>query len=251
MTSLTTATKRCSRAQLGYPRGTVRRDARIPMRLEVAFRTRGAFLVAYSANLSKGGLFIETEEALPPGTPLTIRLVVPGYLLTIDGEVAWVRGKDEGQPGLGIRFVASSVEQLGPVIDSIVVGFKGLRVLVYAASGPSRAHLGRMVRSLLSSAIVIEASEPRDLDKALAQSPEIDLAVVELQRAGLAALRTIRLGRAPSGGRLPVLALASDDGQRAQAVELGAERVLPNPPALADLQQAVMDVLGKPSHIEP
>ena len=40
-----------------------RRQPRLPISLEVAYRTAGAFLVSYSINLSKGGIFLETSAA--------------------------------------------------------------------------------------------------------------------------------------------------------------------------------------------
>ena len=44
-----------------------RRQPRLPIQLKVAYRTTGAFLVAYSVNLSKGGIFLETPTPLEVG----------------------------------------------------------------------------------------------------------------------------------------------------------------------------------------
>src|SRR5262249_27353737 len=122
---------------------------RLPISLEVAYRTAGAFLVSYSVNLSKGGIFIETAQPLEPGEHVTLRFDVPGVgPLEVEGEVAWLRtGSLDGLPdGMGIQF-----EQLdaryGDVIDEMVRSFVGLTVLVVAASPDRLALLGRYVRS--------------------------------------------------------------------------------------------------------
>ena len=46
---------------------TDRDQARMPYTVQVEFRTPSSFLVAYSVNLSRGGLFIETDADIPTG----------------------------------------------------------------------------------------------------------------------------------------------------------------------------------------
>ena len=55
-----------------------RRQPRVPLKLEVEYRTTGAFLVSYSVNLSTGGIFIETNQPQPIGEQMMLKLVVPG-----------------------------------------------------------------------------------------------------------------------------------------------------------------------------
>ena len=50
----------------------------MPYAVQVEFRTASSFLVAYSVNLSRGGLFIETEVDIPTGSMMTIDFAVPG-----------------------------------------------------------------------------------------------------------------------------------------------------------------------------
>jgi len=54
-----------------------REHQRIPYAVEVEFRTASSFLVAYSVNVSRGGLFLETEHEVPVGAQITLRLAVP------------------------------------------------------------------------------------------------------------------------------------------------------------------------------
>ena len=80
---------------------------RVPIPLEVEYRTAGAFLVSYSVNLSKGGIFIETNTPLEPGSTSARSFDVPGAgTLEVEGVVAWVRtGSPDGLPdGMGIQF---------------------------------------------------------------------------------------------------------------------------------------------------
>ena len=51
---------------------------RMPYVVQVEFRTASSFLVAYSVNLSRGGLFIETPSDVPAGAGITVDLTVPG-----------------------------------------------------------------------------------------------------------------------------------------------------------------------------
>lgn len=227
-----------------------RQYERVPLGLEVEFRTAGAFLVAYSSNLSKGGMFLETGDPLPIGTELTLRFAVPGEgsSLEVRGVVAWVQAWKAGdkQQGMGIRF-----EQLdgrhGEVIDRIVAGFRGLRVIVLATNQQSRAILARAVRSILSAAEVVEIADADAAEESLKK--DADLAVIDLDdedpevNDGLLALRLAKA----SGRPLPVIATAHQPKDRARAQELGADEVLANPPSFPDLQAAVVRTLGRPA----
>jgi uncharacterized protein (TIGR02266 family) len=59
-------------------------------------------------NMSLGGAFVRTETPVPPGTPVTLRMYVPGQdvPLSVAGEVVWWRRPDQGgDPGMGVKFV--------------------------------------------------------------------------------------------------------------------------------------------------
>src|SRR5215472_18732072 len=99
-----------------------RRQPRLPITLEVSYRTAGAFLVSYSMNLSKGGIFLETQTPLEPGEHVSLKFDVPGEgPLEVEGVVAWVRSNDpSGLPnGMGIQF-AELDARYGSVIDEMV-----------------------------------------------------------------------------------------------------------------------------------
>jgi uncharacterized protein (TIGR02266 family) len=228
---------------------TERVHDRVPLFLEVEYRTAGAFLVAYSSNLSKGGLFIDTERPLPVGTELGLRFAIPGSgKIEVRGVVAWVRpAAIDGKPaGMGVEFEQLDTHH-GEVIDDIVGGFRGLTIMVIAASMSARALLSRAVRSILSSAAVVEIATADAAEAALGDEP--DLAIVDLDDPdageGLYALRLAKTATE----HLPVIAAGREDDARQRARELGADEVLVTPLVLTDLQAAILRALGRPLRV--
>ena len=91
----------------------------MPYAVQVEFRTASSFLVAYSVNLSRGGLFIETEADIPTGALITVDLDIPtAGQVSLNGVVSWLRGSEltegmpEGPPGLGIELNEELVQRL-------------------------------------------------------------------------------------------------------------------------------------------
>lgn len=238
---------------------TDRRHTRIPLALEVSYRSAGAFLVAYTTNLSKGGVFIETEELLPEGTEITLRLAVPGEAsLELVASVAWVSEVSEGGrgPGMGLRF-----EQLdaahGELVDRLVGRFRGVRVLVIGIEQASRTQLARMVRSVIGAAEVSEAHGAESGERALKR--DVDLLLLDLappdhepKRADQSTpsaselLLLLRLAKAHVPP-VPVIALAEDHERRRLAKELGADAALTSPPQQVELQGELLRLLGRPT----
>lgn len=66
-------------------------------------------------NMSLGGTFVRTDNPAPPGTPVTLRIYLPGEgpPLSVGGEVVWWRmpGHNE-DPGMGVKFVQIASEDL-------------------------------------------------------------------------------------------------------------------------------------------
>jgi type IV pilus assembly protein PilZ len=228
-----------------------RRAPRLPISLEVAYRTAGAFLVSYSVNLSKGGLFLETSQPLDPGEHVTLRFDVPGAgELEVAGVVAWVRqGSVDGMPdGMGIQFDELDA-RYGDVIDEMVRGFVGLTVLVIAASPDRLALIGRYIRSIIACEIV-EATNASVAEVAIEQLP--DLVVVDLDLRPEMGLRCIRAAKAHAinrGQGTPVIILAGDARVRQAGKSGGADEALATPPSYHELQAAVIRTLSRPAAV--
>jgi CRP/FNR family transcriptional regulator, cyclic AMP receptor protein len=91
-----------------------RSEPRVPKVLSITYKEREAFISAYTANASSGGLFIKTEKPLKVGFQFILKLQLPGVPnpLQIKSEVRWARSPEKAQPGqptgMGIRFLEMS-----------------------------------------------------------------------------------------------------------------------------------------------
>ena len=228
----------------------IRRDSRLPRRLQVSYRTQGNFLVSYSVNLSKGGVFIESSEPLPIGTEVQLKLDVPdaGHIDLV-GHVAWVRqASPDGLPdGMGIQ-LREMDERFGEAVDNMVKEFMGLTVLVLASAQERLALLGRYVRSIMSCEI-LEATSHAEADAALASAP--DLVILDVERGSDLGVETVEHIRArPTPERAtPLILLAGDLRSRELGRAAGADEVLETPPSFLALQSAVIRTLSRPSRV--
>ncbi len=78
--------------------------------IRVEYRTVGSFLSDYALNLSKGGMFIHSENPLPVGASVRLVFHLPGlpFMFDLSGRVRWVQAEalDEEHPcGMGVEFV--------------------------------------------------------------------------------------------------------------------------------------------------
>jgi uncharacterized protein (TIGR02266 family) len=218
---------------------------RIPYTVQVEFRTASSFLVAYSVNLSRGGLFLETDHDLSVGQPIALHFMVPNAgTVGVEGVVAWRRGREspDGPPGLGIEF-HDIAPTLHGVIDRLVASYHGLSVLVLSGDRQDRTSLARSIRSIMTTADVVQAADARVAETLL--TGDVDIAVIDVDfdvEGGLAALRAAKAVTPP----VPTLALASTRNLQSHARAAGADEVASNPPAFAELQLLLLRALGRP-----
>jgi uncharacterized protein (TIGR02266 family) len=221
---------------------------RMPYTVQVEFRTASSFLVAYSVNLSRGGMFIETEADVPIGALLTLELAVPGVgLLSLLGGVAWRRGYDssDGPAGIGVEF-QDVAPQLGSAIDQLVSSFHGVQILVLSGDRQDRTTLARSIKSIISTAEILQAADAAVAATLL--TSEIDLAVVDVDFDPEGALQTIQAARelAP---RVPTVAITASAKLREMARAAGADELANNPPPFAELQVVMVRALSKPASV--
>jgi uncharacterized protein (TIGR02266 family) len=113
-----------------HPQHGRRRFRRRTVRLLVDFVAGAGVRCEYATTLGAGGLFIETEEPLPPGTPLKVRFRLPGAdrLHEIEARVAWRQAASADAtraPGMGVEFtdavatatLARELETFGAPVD--------------------------------------------------------------------------------------------------------------------------------------
>lgn len=215
---------------------------RIPYTVQVEFRTASSFLVAYSLNVSRGGLFLETEQDVPIGAAVTLQFLVPGMGSTeAGGHVTWRRGpgSTDGPPGIGIEFEEVPAE-LGETIDRLVTEFSGLSIVLVASDRQDRSTLARSIRSIMSTAQVVQAADAHVANNLL--SDDVDLVVVDVDCDLDGGLATLRAAKAMA---VPTVALASR-ALREAAKDAGADEIVPNPPPFTELQLSMVRALGKP-----
>ena len=89
-----------------------RQEERFEVIHRVRFSSGEEFLSEYAENLSRGGMYLVTEESLKPGTVLQARLEIPGLEKPIElkGTVAYRVGAEQSfeqgrAPGVGIKFL--------------------------------------------------------------------------------------------------------------------------------------------------
>ncbi len=85
-----------------------RKNARTQAALEIRFRA-GAELTheGWAVDLGRGGIFVETDAPLPPGTRVMLRIATTSAWepLEVAGVVRWSRGVGSpGAPGFGLSF---------------------------------------------------------------------------------------------------------------------------------------------------
>jgi uncharacterized protein (TIGR02266 family) len=111
------------------PKPSQRRFRRRLVRMLVDFHAEGMPRCEYATTLGAGGLFIETDAPLPPGSVLRVRFRLPGgsALHAIEGRVTWqhrqveARAGDVRPGGMGVAFtdaaaaakLARELEELG------------------------------------------------------------------------------------------------------------------------------------------
>lgn len=228
---------------------TEREHDRMPYSVRVEFRTASSFLVAYSVNLSRGGLFLATDQDIPPGAGIEVALYVPGANpIKLVGVVAWRRAEDapEGPRGLGIELQDASL-QLGLVIDGLVGTFHGVQVLVLSGDRQDRATLARSIKSIISTAEIMQAADASVASNLL--TTEVDLCVVDLDfdvDGGLATLLGAKVLNPP----VPTIAISANQILRDRARAEGADEVATNPPPFAELQVVLVRALSKPVHVQ-
>jgi uncharacterized protein (TIGR02266 family) len=221
----------------------------MPYAVQVEFRTASSFLVAYSVNLSRGGLFLETDADIPTGALISLDFAVPGAGTTsLNGVVAWRRGaaEAEGPPGIGIEF-QDVAPQLGAMIDNLVSTFRGVQMLLVSGDRQDRTTLARNIKSIISTAEITQAADSNVASTVLTH--EIDVAIVDVDHdieGGLAVLRKAKAQHPP----VPTIALTSKAEHREHVLAAGADEILANPPPFAELQVVLVRALGKPIAIK-
>ena len=98
---------------------------RVPVDIEVDYKSADNFLFAYITDISAMGIFIRTNAPEPPGTRLNLQFTPPGgQPLNLEGRVTWVNpfrpgSYDNINPGMGVQFVDLTVQQREEIVNLV------------------------------------------------------------------------------------------------------------------------------------
>lgn len=234
-----------------------REHERIPCVVKVEFRTPSSFLVAYSVNLSRGGMFLETGHEVSVGEQISLHFDIPGIgVIDTVGTVMWRRdGERSGSSGragaradsgsravsgVGIRF--DNIEgAVGEIIDRLVGEYCGTRILLVFGRHDASAAIGRMVHDVVATAEIVSAF---DIPTAEAEfDTAIDLVIIAADEPFALEVLDAAKKREPP---IPVLAMSATGRSGDRARELGADEVVSNPPAFDEFHRAMIHALGRP-----
>ncbi len=221
---------------------------RVPLAVKVEFRTDSSFLVAYSVNLSRGGIFLETDYAAEVGSEIPLEFHAPGLgSIHLVGRIAWRRTEadSDGPAGLGVAFQQVD-DELGKRIDYLVARFAGLKVMTVCARDQDGPMLARLVRSVLSTA---DVQSFRDFSRAETNlRPDTDLMLIDVDIYTDEAVELIHATKAKANPT-PIIALATRDSAAQKALAAGADGTITNPPAFRSLQKLILHTLGRPMRV--
>jgi uncharacterized protein (TIGR02266 family) len=221
---------------------------RVPLCMRVKFRNASSFLVAYSVNLSRGGVFLESEEPLAVGSEIALQVEVPDAgPVTLRGRVTWRRENPDvdGPVGFGVEF-EDMVDTRGNLIDELVARFSGITVLLVSPGARDRVTLMRQLKSIIATAEVVGASDTHVAQSLL--DDEIDLIVLDGDTDPDGAF-TVMLAAQGLLSPVPTILMSDTPKRRERARAAGANEVVSNPPGFGELHAAVMRALGRPSAV--
>ncbi len=243
-----------------------RNDPRYPMVLQVAWPEEPGQIANCTENLSRGGLFVQTDMAGEVGQAVKLRLSFPELLAPMEMEavVAWVRPASPCAPaGLGVR-----VQDKNP-------GYRAyLERLAQAAAGklrqkPRRDQPYRMVivddnrlcleiyQDAVRAAEDLAPGESRLIDVRVAvrgqqaldmlRERHADLVMTDLNMPGMGGLDMIRRIRSLELQPRPAILVVSSfsgPGDRQEAIGAGADACLSKPARLVDIASTVRALLS-------
>jgi uncharacterized protein (TIGR02266 family) len=222
---------------------------------------------AVTENLSKGGIFVQTDRAFTAGEEVGLALSFPGLLnpVEVTGTVAWVRAASAEAPGgVGIRVVRDQDRQrLGEILSSAGqtrasdqkgLPTEGYRVLI-VEDNPHIVEMYSYVLKKLASGelagkVPLEVHFSPDGHHALQalRSSRFSLVMTDLYMPvmdGFALIERIRAEEALKS--IPVVAISAGGPEaRERAMQLGVDIYLRKPVRFQEVLETVKQLLHIP-----
>lgn len=220
------------------------RDLRVTAQFHITFRTVDALVVAYSANLSRGGLFLKTNRLLPIGSVVSLVIRLPDGMGDLEApcSVIFVRdGTDEQSVGMGLKFIDPDAA-IQKRIEWFIINSSPDNNELRAQSRVRTLNLvivddDHFQSDVASSAFIARGDRVRVASDGLAglalcieEKPEVILTDVQMPR--MDGWQMVRLIRArPALAKVPILFLTSLSSEQDRLVgyRLGVDDYLTKP----------------------
>lgn len=248
------------------PEGDRRRTPRFAARIKVSFQSVDDLVTAYTADLSRGGLYVAASVQLPPGTEvqLSLELADGSAPARIPARVAYVLGPQQAaaqgrQPGMGMQFRDVDTEELGRRIAAYLSSSvepspkpreeekteEPLHVLVVEDSAIQR---GRVVGALRGAGHRVTTAEHglEGLGKALKEPPDVVLTDVNMPvMDGWQLLRLLRAREATKNVPVVFLTTLGSEQDRLRGYEAGVDDYMAKPFLEEELVARVRRVVSR------
>lgn len=173
-----------------------RAQPRIAKEIKVEFRSLDEFVVAYTEDISRGGIFVKTDALLPVGSTIHLDLVLPDHAsrFAVIARVAYLlpaeKAKATGRnPGMGLEFLESESGDL----------MRQLEAFITLNFGIDRA----INRSLSASVLLVGANLSPWLQPIREGGHQASLAQTGMEALGL--ILTSQLDLVIAAAELPVI----------------------------------------------
>lgn len=139
------------------------------MRIRLKYPDKDTFIEKYSANISQGGMFIQSRAPQAVNTTIRFEMVLQDGtpLLKGEGRVIWIKEYDASQPhkvhGMGVRFLDIDDQSEALVAE----------IMAYKQPGQSRiasTHT-QEVQNLIQAVASTESEEPEEVEDLPARHP--------------------------------------------------------------------------------
>ena len=235
--------------------------------LRITYESGGDLKSDFSENISRGGLFIATEERFVLGQRVSVELSVAGSAakIPVGATVRWIGSQSPGgdeppRPGVGLEFDELQDPlrrtQLEAVVQAVSTpaplspGSRSLRVLIVDPNRYARELFREGLESAAREALpltdtfsVLEADNGHEALE-LARDNRFDLYLVELKMPDLDGAELIHRIRRLVTQKTPVFAMSRPyTGDRQDALAAGADLFLPKPIQLKPLINTLKVVL--------
>ncbi len=233
-----------------------RNEPRVDASLRVQYETLDELVIAYTADISRGGLFVSTQELLPVGAYVALELELPDDVtVRTIGRVAHVV-QEEARTGMGMELLdmdrGGLVDQLGGYLNVMLGNTRELpekdppaNVLVVDDDETYREQVATVMRKRGHNVTVAE-NGLLALGAVLRDPP--DLIISDVQMPVMDGWNFLRVLRArPSVAHIPLIFLTNltNEQERLKGYKLGVDDYINKPFLFEELAARVSRVLTR------